>query len=172
MGRNQYPEVDTYADFVMARIFKSGSNHYHLKAPDFFYNRYDATINDPSGALIGFMPTSVKPHIALRAYVSSGTRLEMWENVTFTSTGGKVKGFQMDRNVAGSSTMIVYTGCKVYNTAQSGLKLFTAIPGVDRQVILERENDVVLKRNTNYLAWMRPTADGAKASIAFYWYEK
>ena len=143
------------------------------------YQQYSADVDTSLGCRIAFWITgSANPaHMHPHGGWSGGSRIEVWEDVTLTTTGIKPTLYNNKRDSEFAQSGIIFSGVAIYDTTASGTLIQSyyyggaggpfAMPGS-----LAEDRELILKGNQYYLFWLRPDSNDTKASIGLSWYEE
>lgn len=149
------------------------SEHHHIH-DGIHYEICDYALAVANAATIDFRivtpDTAEWDHLLFEVTGSSGITLDIYESPTDVTVGAAVIPVNNNRNSLNTANMLVFLGPTVTVT---GTKLIGFVGGANQRAgIVDRENENILKRNTEYL--FRITSLGANNNISYCssWYEQ
>jgi len=136
---------------------------------------YSSDIDTSQGSRIAFLSTK-EAHVLPIGNWSAGSRLEIWEDVTLTSTGVALTSYNSKRSSTYVQGLTVFSGIAIYDISKSGTNIRTyydgsAGGGPNKNSGTVRANEIEILEDIYYIAWLIPDADNTKGVVGVDWYE-
>ncbi len=142
------------------------------------YQQYMTDVDTSKGCRIVFTITGTAnpAHLHPHGGWSAAARLEIWEDVTLSTTGTEPTLYNSKRDSTFAESGVIISGASFYDPTASGTLIRTFYYGgaggpFGAPGTMNEEHEIIAKGNSNYLFWLKTDADNNKASIGLSWYE-